>query len=339
MAIDWETIVSLHKKGESNSTIAKELQIRRETVWKVVKKFRETGHTSNRLGQGRKRTVRTKRMVKNTREKLRTNPRRSATKLAAEAGISQTSMRRILKEDLKTFPYKMQKRHELTPTHERMRVERCRHLLNLMKDGMLPNLVFSDKKKFDVEQCVNHQNDGVWDRNAPVEDRRVSRHQNPTSVMVWAEVTATGRSPLVFVPSWVKLNSQRYISDILEGKLLPWAPESTSREHLGPSSKTRRPHMAQEWPNGGFRPTSRRSTAMKIGPQGARIWMLWSFRCGPFSRARLVELLMILSRIWRSNYSGNRPWSPKKFCVPRAMHFKGDWSKLLKIKEAMLNKW
>ena len=64
MAIERETIVSLHKNGESNSTIAKELQIRRETVWKVVKKFRETGQTSNRPGQGRKRTVRTKRMIK-----------------------------------------------------------------------------------------------------------------------------------------------------------------------------------------------------------------------------------------------------------------------------------
>ena len=68
MATDRETIVSLHKKGESNSTFAKELQIRRETVLKVVKKFRETGKTSNRLGQGRKRTVQTKQMVK-TQEK------------------------------------------------------------------------------------------------------------------------------------------------------------------------------------------------------------------------------------------------------------------------------
>ena len=85
MALDRETIVSLHEKGESNSTIAKELQIQLETVWKVVKKFRETGQTSNRQGQGRKRTVQTKQMVKNTREKLRTNPRHSATKLAAEA--------------------------------------------------------------------------------------------------------------------------------------------------------------------------------------------------------------------------------------------------------------
>ena len=64
MAIDRETIVSLHKKGESNSTIAKEFQIRRETVWKVVKKFKETGQTFNRPGQGRKRTVRTTRMAK-----------------------------------------------------------------------------------------------------------------------------------------------------------------------------------------------------------------------------------------------------------------------------------
>ena len=64
MAMDRETIVSLHKKNESNSTIAKELQIRRETDWKVVKKFRETGQTSNRPGQSRKRTVQTKQMVK-----------------------------------------------------------------------------------------------------------------------------------------------------------------------------------------------------------------------------------------------------------------------------------
>ena len=95
---------------------------------------------------------------------MMTNPRRSATKLAAEAGIRQTSMRRILKEVLKTFLYKMQTSHELTPTHERMSVERCRqtrHLLNLMEDSMLPNLVFSDEKKFDVEQCVNYQNDRV----------------------------------------------------------------------------------------------------------------------------------------------------------------------------------
>ena len=66
------------------------MHIRRETVWKVVEKFKETGETCNRPGQGRKLTVRTKRLVTNTREKLRRNLRRSAAKMAAEAGISQT---------------------------------------------------------------------------------------------------------------------------------------------------------------------------------------------------------------------------------------------------------
>ena len=40
--------------------------------------------------------------------------------------------------------------------------------------------------------------------------------------MVWAAVTAIGRSPLLFVPSGVKLNSQGYVADILKGCLLPW---------------------------------------------------------------------------------------------------------------------
>ena len=96
MAVDRNTILTIHKRGESNSCIAKKLHIRSETVWKVVKNIRETGETCNRPGQGRKRTVGTKRLVKNAREKLRRNSRRSAEIVAAEAGISQTSMRRIL---------------------------------------------------------------------------------------------------------------------------------------------------------------------------------------------------------------------------------------------------
>ena len=141
-AVDRNTIVTPHKKGESNSCIAKKLHIRSETVWKVVKNFKETGETCNRPGQGRKRTVQTKRLVKNTREKLRRNSRRSAAKMSAEAGISQTSMRRIFKEDLRTYPYKMQKSQELSTTHEPMRLE-CQPILKLMKDGTVPNMEFT----------------------------------------------------------------------------------------------------------------------------------------------------------------------------------------------------
>ena len=115
MAVDRNRIVTLHKKGESNSCIAKKLHIRRETIWKMVKKFKETGETCNRPSLGRKRTVRIKSLVKNTREKLRKNSRRSAAKMAGEAGISQTLIRRILKEDLRTYPYKCRKGMNFQP--------------------------------------------------------------------------------------------------------------------------------------------------------------------------------------------------------------------------------
>ena len=64
--------------------------------------------------------------------------------MAEEAGINQTSMHQILKEDLGTYRYKMQKRHELSTTHECMRLDGCQHILNLINDGMVPNLVFTD---------------------------------------------------------------------------------------------------------------------------------------------------------------------------------------------------
>ena len=53
--------------------------------------------------------------------------------IAAYAGAGQTSMRRILKENLKTFPYKMQKRHASSTTHQRMPLDRCQQIMNFIK--------------------------------------------------------------------------------------------------------------------------------------------------------------------------------------------------------------
>ncbi|KAF2365812.1 hypothetical protein FHG87_003432 [Trinorchestia longiramus] len=134
----------------------------------------------------------------------------------------------VLKENLGKKPYKMMKHHELTEHHERMRAEKSRHTLNQIAQGTLPNLVLTYEKKFCIQEIVNHENDLIWSFSSSIESRIVTRRQNTQSVMVWTAVTATGRSPLVFVPCGVKLNSERYISLILESKLLPWATEHFS---------------------------------------------------------------------------------------------------------------
>ena len=76
-----------------------------------------------------------------------------------------------------------------------------------------------DGRRHDAEPRVH----GREEIRHPTGGKIVTRRQNPQPVMVWAAVTETGRSPLLFVPSGVKLNFQRYIADILEGCLLPWA--------------------------------------------------------------------------------------------------------------------
>ena len=55
MAVDWNAVIKLHKSGKSNVEIAKRLDMNRSTLWKIVKKFQETGNTPDRPGRGRKR--------------------------------------------------------------------------------------------------------------------------------------------------------------------------------------------------------------------------------------------------------------------------------------------
>ena len=58
--------------------------------------------------------------------------------------------------------------------------------------------------------------------------RKVKRSQKPASVMVWAGITPTDKTPLYFVDPGVKINKKVYQLEILEGILLPW-----SKQHFG----------------------------------------------------------------------------------------------------------
>ncbi|VDL83546.1 unnamed protein product [Nippostrongylus brasiliensis] len=46
--------------------------------------------------------------------------------------------------------------------------------------------------------------------------------------MVWATITSDGKSELVFVEEYVKIDNILYLEDILKKSLLPW-----TRNHFG----------------------------------------------------------------------------------------------------------
>ena len=148
MAVDRNAVIKLHKIGKSSVEIAKRLHMKCSTVWKIVKtvkKFQEAGYTLDRPGRGRNRSIRSSQLLKNTREMLRRNTRRSCRTLVTAAGVSKSTMYQVLIDNLEVKPFK-----ELTANHVAMKAKKCREILQEMADGTLPDLVFTDEKKIDI---------------------------------------------------------------------------------------------------------------------------------------------------------------------------------------------
>ncbi|EYC04280.1 hypothetical protein Y032_0089g2326 [Ancylostoma ceylanicum] len=104
----------MHQDGRTTAQIVKMLSLPRRTVQDKVRRFRELGNTEDRKGRGRPTTATGPRIVKVVRSRLDRNPKRSMRKMAKEVGIGRSSMRKIVREKLNLYPYRLQKAHALT---------------------------------------------------------------------------------------------------------------------------------------------------------------------------------------------------------------------------------
>ena len=154
------------------------------------------------------------------------------------------------------YPYKFTKRHLLSESTKKKRLDRAKVLVKKLVDGMQPQVLWTDKKLFTVQAVHNHQNDRIWlpDINmVPVEHRSSFRRQKPASVMVWAGATSKGlKTPLVFIEEGVKINQTVY-RRMLEEKVLPWVQEVVEEQGVTLQQDSATSHMAnsvQAWTQG-----------------------------------------------------------------------------------------
>ena len=70
-------------------------------------------------------------------------------------------MSMVLHKDMKIAPFKHLKKQQQPDKIVDKCFERARILFSCNQGGMLPNFVFSDKKKFDIEHHFNTQNNRV----------------------------------------------------------------------------------------------------------------------------------------------------------------------------------
>ena len=133
------------------------------------------------------RTARTKANILKAKQRLdqkRASTRRSAAKIK----ISKSSIHRILREDLRCFPYKKPK---ITDLQKRKRNKFASSIWNNYTKNDTKRWLFSDEKDFDFNGIYNSQNDRVWTVSREEADKREAIHVEtsfPVKVIMWLGV-------------------------------------------------------------------------------------------------------------------------------------------------------
>jgi len=199
---------------------------------RLIKKIDDTGSTAHATGAGRPRTARCDDNIQHVEQLALSQEDKPGThstqrEIARELGISQPTVQRILKKDLRFRCFKKRRATELTEANKLSRLQRARQLLQKYPASLVNFIVFTDEKVFTVSRPSNTQNDRVYARDGTSKKKvpaaRLLRTR-PTfsrSVMVSVGVSALGRTSIHFVEPGVKVNGQYYRNTLLLQGLLP----------------------------------------------------------------------------------------------------------------------
>jgi transposase len=230
---DKVIIEALRTKGLGAVRIVKEYPDR---GWKVrtvndfLKKLEETGSRDRKPGSGRPRSVRTEEMIASVEERILSQENKpgssmSEREVSRDLGISRSSVKRIVKKDLKLKTYKRVPVQELSDPVRLKRIERCTQLMRRFAPQDVGLICFTDEKLFTVATPRNTQNDRVHStatkkKFVPRENllRVTSRCRD--SVMVSIGIMMDHKCSLVFLPCGMRISADIYQQEILE-RMLP----------------------------------------------------------------------------------------------------------------------
>jgi len=304
-----EAVISLHCAGKTQVSIAKSLDVAQSTVSKALKRFKEKGDFKDRSRCGRPRSKRSVSKIKAVRERIRRNPRRSMRKMAKETNMSARTMGRLVHDDLKMSSFTLQKRQSLSETVKSKRHERSKILLNELKSGTAGEVIWSDEKIFTVEQAHNGRNDRVIGKKSsdiPSNMKTVYRTMKPASVMVWAAISKTWKSPLIFVDERAKITAKVYIEKILQPMLASaiayfgdeklWTfQQDGATSHTANITQTWcREHLPRFWSKEKWPPCS-----PDLNPMDFSIWSVLEARACSKAHHSVQDLKIALERAWK----------------------------------------
>ena len=192
----------------------------KKQIFRWVAKFKATGTVHNlneRVSPsiGAKVTARTPENVDAVRDSVGRSPKKSTRRRSQEHGISHSTLRRILFNDLQLYPYRMHIKHKLTAADMSKRVVMCQWLDEKIngEPNFLDNVWFSDEAHFLLSGHVNRKNNVFWGTQSPNEI--LQRPLHSVRCTVWIAISKHG----IIGPFWfedehnnaVMVTKERYI--------------------------------------------------------------------------------------------------------------------------------
>ena len=190
----------------------------RRTILKLYAKFKKEGTilNLNKGRSGRLRHARSPQNIQAVRRSVLRSPEKSYRVKCQEMGIAKESFRRILRLDLKLYPYRISVRHKLTPRDKRQRVDMCRWFSAKIEENaqFLDNVWFSDETHFFLSGHVNSHNSVYWGTKPP--EKVLEKPLHSSKVTAWL---AVNRIHGTIGPFWfmeddetATVNSERYVA-------------------------------------------------------------------------------------------------------------------------------
>ena len=192
------------------------------TILDTVIKFDKYGTVCNvhKGHSGRPKSVRTAEEIERVEDYFEENPSMSTRRATQELGIARSSLQRILKHDVKLFPYKIQIFQQLTSHDIERRLAFGQRMLRWLDRSKLDSgkIWFSDEAHFWLTGHVNKQNHRFWAKENPHVFQTTS--MKPQRLTVWCALSSEGIIGPVFFNG--NVNGERY-NQMLKEKFLPVA--------------------------------------------------------------------------------------------------------------------
>ncbi len=196
----------------------------RQTIYRLAKKFDQTGSVEDARGRGRRQSVNTDENMQLVSQNYRLNPQTSQRQAARELDISRSTLQRIMK-DLNLKPYRPKLLQALNEDDPDRRMEFCEWILDAIEEEptLLDRILWTDEAIFQINGRVNRHNCVYWsDINPHV---IIEQELNVPRVVVWGGIWSNGVVGPYFFEG--NVTSESYLQ-MLKNNIIPELEEHSN---------------------------------------------------------------------------------------------------------------